>query len=91
MGVSVIDILPEEKEQILKFGSPLISLAPKSIWYQKGIAKEIPLHDFSPVFVFAEEDEANEYVKIIKGRIIDAVKQLKNRKDNFSKKEEYEI
>ena len=90
-SVSILEILPQEREQILKFGSPVISLEPRSAWYQRDIVKKIPLHDFKPVFSFSSEEEANEYIRIIKERIIDAVKQLKNRKDNFSKKEEYEL
>lgn len=89
--ITVAEILPEEKENIVKFGSPLVPIDPQYILYRGIMTNRLPLPDLNQVFIFNTEDQANLFVEGMKVRIKESVDGLRSKKDHFSKMDEYEV
>lgn len=89
--IALVEILPAEKEKIIKFGAPLVSLEPQRYFDGRRHFREFPLHEFGHDFKFDNEEAANKFVSEMTNRIKSAVDTLNSMKDNFSKEEEHEF
>lgn len=89
--VQVSDLTTEETAQMRKFGSPEISIKPKTTIFNWETVSSLPLHAISHNFEFESEALASQFIDEMKSRIKEAISILKNRKDNFTNVEEYEL
>lgn len=94
VDIEVINFTQEEQSKISKFGSPAISIAPKSILRGYPVSRSIsvlPIHSINNTFTFSEEEEADKFVDDMAKRIQEAMDKLRKKEDNFSAQKEYEL
>lgn len=91
VSLAITEILPEERTNILKFGAPLISIAPQRAINRNVYVTSLPLHEINHSFSFGTETQATNFINDMKNKISSAVGILKSKKDEFSKQEEYEL
>jgi DNA primase catalytic subunit len=90
--ISVLELSDDERERILKFGAPMISIEPQVVLSpERKRLTALPLHQIDRAFVFLDEESAKNFSILIKERVKEAIHNLKSIKDDFSKNEEYEI
>lgn len=89
--IAVSELTDEERNKITKFGSPEISIEPRRAFYRGKVVEYLPLHDFNQTFIFENVTEANQFERLIRIRIRQALVHLRSLKDNFSKEQQYEL
>lgn len=89
--IVALSFTAEESSKISKFGSPLIPIAPKTVFNGHDIVHSLPVHTINHAFVFRKEEEADKFVTDIKQRIKDAMEELRMKEDKFTDKKEYEL
>lgn len=82
--IKISEYTEDEIVRLRKFGSPPISILPRQVYFDGKFTSQIPLTDMDLTFTFDAEQQANDFVDIIKDRVITAVTLLKNRTDKFS-------
>ena len=92
--ITALEFTAEEREKITRFGSPRVSLAPKTVTRRtpSGLrsAVSLELQDLADTFAFSVEEQATVFADEMNERIRSAVAQLKSYKDQFSNDQEYE-
>ncbi len=91
LHLSIADINAEERDRLIKFGSPSISIAPRFTIHQLKYADAIPLHEINDSFSFNNEKEAMVFLDLVKNRVSKAITDLKSKEDKFTNREEYEF
>jgi hypothetical protein len=89
--VVAVSFTPDESSKISKFGSPLISIAPRTFFNGRSTLRALPIHTINHSFVFDKEEEADQFVTNIKERIQSAMEELRGKEDKFTEEKEYEI
>ena len=89
--IVISELTGEERDKIIKFGSPEISIEPNTAFYKGKYVSKLPLHNFNQTFVFENATDANQFEGIIKNRTRRVLTGLRSFKDNFSKEAEYEL
>ncbi len=89
--VLVSEFSQDEQEQMKRFGPPWVSVHPNKVLFRRTSVDKIPIDVINHQFRFGEEDAANEFVEEMKNRIKEAMEALREKKDNFTKEEEYEF
>lgn len=89
--IDVTEYSVDEVEKIKRFGPPIVSIAPKNVYNGGRMRDSLPLYDLNYDFEFDLEREAINFVELMKGRIKIAILNLKERKDNFSGKNELQF
>ena len=75
-----------------RFGSPMISVQPKPFINKRGYrVEELPIHDLGRIFQFSSEEDANNFIETMTGRIKVAADLLQKSKDNFTSSTEIEL
>lgn len=88
VSISVSDYTEDEIDRLSKYGSPFISIEPRSAYFNRQYTNAIPITDLNMTFTFEEEQQATNFSDNIKQRISKAISQLKARTDKFSGEDE---
>lgn len=91
LKIQVAELSLDEKLKIEKFGAPLISIAPKEVYFANKFRQELPLHAINHEFEFRSEDDANAFFERISSSMKQAIAELRLKTDQFSGAKEYDF
>lgn len=88
----VLDTMePSEESKISKFGPPIIDIAPVRMFRFGAWSNDLPVTLLPQTFKFEDKDEANEFYRNIKEKILETVSKFKRIEDNFSGEEDIRV